>query len=177
MQKPILEESKKIIVTCPTCGIEHSTWKKRPSKYCSADCWYNRTLKDPKYTRVKTPKPCSICGKPFISSRPGIHAKSIYCSYHCHQIGEGRKGGKVVGDAKFGTGTSGWYLKRCGRHIHRTIMEEHIGRRLLSSEIVHHIDGNAHNNSIENLKLMSRAEHMSLHRASITEGKRKYNGL
>ena len=43
-------------------------------------------------------------------------------------------------------------------------MEEHIGRMLEHNEVVHHIDGNGLNNSIENLQVMSRKEHQALHR-------------
>lgn len=37
---------------------------------------------------------------------------------------------------------------------HRVVMEQHIGRHLLPTEIVHHIDGNPSNNAIENLELL-----------------------
>jgi hypothetical protein len=50
-----------------------------------------------------------------------------------------------------------------GRFVHIVVMETHIGRRLLKHEVVHHIDGNKQNNLIENLQLMSRSEHCSLH--------------
>lgn len=50
-----------------------------------------------------------------------------------------------------------WPLK------HRWIMEQHLGRKLKSSEVVHHIDGNTLNNAFENLKLMSDFCHKQLH--------------
>jgi hypothetical protein len=55
------------------------------------------------------------------------------------------------------------YKKCLGRHHHRRVMERKTGRKLNSNEIVHHIDGNVHNNDIENLELMTRAEHASIH--------------
>jgi hypothetical protein len=43
-------------------------------------------------------------------------------------------------------------------------MEEHLGRKLNSNEIVHHIDGNKANNDISNLQIVTRAEHINIHR-------------
>lgn len=50
-----------------------------------------------------------------------------------------------------------------GRLQHVVLMEAVIGRKLFSNECVHHIDHNKQNNSIENLQLMTRAEHSRLH--------------
>lgn len=47
--------------------------------------------------------------------------------------------------------------------LHRYLMEIKIGRKLKEEEVVHHIDGNKLNNSIDNLKILSRAEHNKLH--------------
>lgn len=47
---------------------------------------------------------------------------------------------------------------------HRLVMELHIGRPLLSTEVVHHINHDRHDNRIENLELIaSRSEHMKEH--------------
>ena len=46
---------------------------------------------------------------------------------------------------------------------HRLIVERILGRFLLSSEQIHHIDLNPLNNSPENLVVLSRAEHRSIH--------------
>lgn len=45
---------------------------------------------------------------------------------------------------------------------HRLVMEESLGRMLLPTEVVHHIDGNKQNNSIENLTVFAcNADHLA----------------
>ena len=57
-------------------------------------------------------------------------------------------------------GTRQWYQKQA-----RKIMEEQLGRKLVTGEIVHHIDGNWENNYIGNLYLFEkRGYHLNYHR-------------
>ena len=46
---------------------------------------------------------------------------------------------------------------------HRAIMEEYLGRPLAENEVVHHINGDKTDNRIENLQLMTNAEHTIMH--------------
>lgn len=46
---------------------------------------------------------------------------------------------------------------------HRVLMENKLNRLLETNEEVHHIDGDRHNNTIENLEVVSRGEHQRLH--------------
>ncbi len=46
---------------------------------------------------------------------------------------------------------------------HRVIVENNIGRLLLSNEVVHHINGKYKDNRIENLQVMTNSEHTKLH--------------
>ena len=43
-------------------------------------------------------------------------------------------------------------------------MEEYLGRKLTSEEVVHHIDGNPANNDLENLQVKSVSDHARDHR-------------
>lgn len=46
---------------------------------------------------------------------------------------------------------------------HRFVMEQHLGRKLLRNEEVHHINHNKQDNRLENLILIQKAEHTRLH--------------
>ena len=69
-------------------------------------------------------------------------------------------------DKRVGPTSHGYYrVGANGQHEHRKIYEDHIGRKLLPTEIIHHIDFNKTNNRIENLYLYpSRSEHLRVHR-------------
>lgn len=65
--------------------------------------------------------------------------------------------------SRLGKGESKSYEKTYGRHTHRVVAEQILGRPLRSDEIVHHIDGNKRNNDPSNLIVMTQAEHARLH--------------
>lgn len=64
-------------------------------------------------------------------------------------------------------------LLRDGKKVraHRWIMEQHLGRKLLPTEHVHHINGNPLDNRIENLAVMEPKAHMQLHKQIYSDTK------
>lgn len=54
------------------------------------------------------------------------------------------------------------YLGFRNKYLHRFVMEQILGRKLNSKEVVHHIDGNKKNNDPSNLKLMNDSEHRKM---------------
>ena len=56
------------------------------------------------------------------------------------------------------------YKKLCGRHEHRIVAEQILGRPLKKGEVVHHIDRNKRNNSPDNLMIFkNQSEHAKWH--------------
>jgi hypothetical protein len=49
------------------------------------------------------------------------------------------------------------------QRLHRHIMEIHLGRKLLPTEIIHHKNHNPNDNAIENLEITTREEHARHH--------------
>lgn len=68
----------------------------------------------------------------------------------------------------------GYYEIRIGgrykmEHVH--VMEQHLGRRLTRSEVVHHKNGDKTDNRLENLEVMTVSEHMRHHHKTGIERK------
>lgn len=71
--------------------------------------------------------------------------------------------------------SAGYYVvKRGGKQIreHRAVVEDSLGRKLATSEHVHHINGNKKDNRLENLKVVEPTKHHRIH----GEAYRKENG-
>ena len=126
----------------------------------------NLSDKRKNYEATKTlHKICELCGRGFLASIYKPNAR--FCSGSCRQTGNAKISAKKRGDAQRGKGTKGYYIKYYGKHQHRLIMEQILGRPLTSKEIVHHKDTDKRNNAPRNLFLCSNhGEHAKLHKFS-----------
>ena len=70
-----------------------------------------------------------------------------------------------ISKARLDTGTADTYKKVNGRHEHRAVAEQILGRPLKKGEVVHHINRNKKDNRPENLMIFaSQAEHARWHK-------------
>lgn len=67
------------------------------------------------------------------------------------------KSGYIACAVRYQDGSRGMVLQHC------EVMEIFLGRELREDEVVHHRDENKANNAIENLEVLTRAEHARLH--------------
>jgi len=138
-------ENKITICTIDDCGLDVLHMG-----FCSGH--YKRYIAhgDPLYSPLKKQKyglkECSVegCDKP--------HNAKGFCN--THYIRFSRHGDININNKKDKRTYNG-YVIRGSRMEHRVVMEEHIGRKLLPHENVHHKNGNRADNRIENLELWS----------------------
>lgn len=122
------------------------------------------------------PEYCFRCGKP-VYRVPSQRKRSAraFCSRQCHmatlneELNPVRMTPEVrekLHNARMNAGEGKTYTKRYGRHEHRVVAEQMLGRALHKGEVVHHIDGDKRNNAPENLMVFpSQSEHAKWHAA------------
>ena len=117
-------------------------------------------------------KKCELCNKDFwcrpSENLPGKKHYKRFCSMYCYK---NRKGTRPKINGKYISNDGYFIVYINGKAVkeHRLIMEQHLGRKLTSSEIIHHIDHNKLNNSLNNLQMTTIKEH-SRHHLSINDG-------
>jgi hypothetical protein len=113
--------------------------------------------------RTKVEVKCKECGIMFSVPRHDEH-KRQFCGTVCRikHLHDGRVKYRV--DDNF-TERDGYLYKRGtgNKKYHRYLMEKTIGRKLLSTEAVHHIDMDKSNNNLSNLIVVLKPEHHQLH--------------
>jgi hypothetical protein len=117
---------------------------------------------------------CPVCDTRFTAIRTQaireiMNGDVLTCSRHCARtLGTGPKNGRWRG-GRFFDGLY-WYVRVATgqyRAEHRVVVEQALGRSLSREEDVHHVNHIKTDNRLENLRVMSRAEHTRLHASEI----------
>ncbi len=141
---------------------------KKSTAFCSRSCltkWLRQEniLVRPKKGVTKT---CKNCNEEFYVPKYRENT-AIYCSRKCLALANPQITEKARNNSPI-MARKGQTVKRNYKTItvngvqvreHRYVVEQHLGRKLERWEHVHHIDGDHLNNSIENLEVLTNAEH------------------
>lgn len=138
-------------------------------KFCSVPCRLknlHRTNAKPRATLI-----CAYCREKFTVERgPHIEKVQRHCSRKCGNVSAGKQRNSILnGHWKGGVSksTQGYLIVTHGnnanRLVHRVVMEQKLGRKLRSSEIVHHINHDKTDNRTKNLAITNRSEHATHH--------------
>lgn len=132
-------------------------------EFCSRSCAnsFNNIGKNRHSIPTKHQPTCEMCGTK-------VSAGVTRCRSHSIRPPRTRRD-KIINNGYYYIMVEGHPagLKRhgyVGEHV--LIIEKNIGRYLEEGEVVHHIDENPLNNNIENLLLLTKADHMRLHSQS-----------
>jgi cytochrome oxidase Cu insertion factor (SCO1/SenC/PrrC family) len=104
-------------------------------------------------------------------------ATSTTCSGTCRNTLNARSSIQERADKRRRTGKPTTYIKVDGRHEHRQVMERVLGRALTTDEIVHHKNGDMTDNRPENLEVVTRAEHIEIHRPEMQAARKALLGF
>lgn len=148
---------------CALCGktyvADNAAYKQGYVRHCSRSC-------GKKAGALTVTLKCETCADEFVRPAGEAARRNVrFCSNPCKFASRRRPVGSVVVvaqgylDVAVAPGTpgakkagAGWAMKQ-----HRLVMQEHLGRPLLDSETVHHINGDRADNRIANLQLRAAA--------------------
>lgn len=133
-----MRKKTSVKVICDTCGIEFDRWPScvKPHNFC-----------------------CRKCAKAFTGPR----MTQYNIDHNPEAMTESRRASCRKAKLDKGSGTT--YTKTYGRHTHRIVAEQILGRPLKPGEVVHHIDRNKRNNNPDNLMVFaSQADHAKWHK-------------
>jgi hypothetical protein len=164
-----------VIKKCIQCGDDFKTYNSyinrgnrlgiNEGQFCSTKCYSENK-------KTHTPKrdyECEWCGKKLqmllsdYNYKVNTGQRPRFCSRSC-KSSLPRIGNRIVGGYRYMHAPDHPY-RNYNKQVaeHRLVMEKHIGRYLKPKEVVHHKDLNKLNNDINNLQIVSRAEHEAIH--------------
>lgn len=119
-------------------------------------------------TRAAEERLCEGCGRPFLGRR---NRPTRFCSHRCGPpppVRRGAANNRYNGGLCFSKGR--WVIVcRDGSLMlyARGVMAAKLGRLLRSDEIVHHVNEHTDDDRPENLEIVTRAEHIEIHRDAL----------
>ena len=154
----------KMTLTCDLCGKVYQSYQcGKRNHFCSIECRRKGAhLMSENITEADRKRRSEqiIRVNKTINNRPEkIEKRRKILTNRSPGIPETREHHRQVRLDESSTG----YRKYYGRHEHRVVAEQMLGRPLKPGEIVHHIDGNKRNNDPSNLQVMTQSEHIKLH--------------
>lgn len=137
----------KMSLVCDWCGKEYTSYQcGKNHHFCSIEC------------RRKAGK--LVASSFDEDTRKRAAERITYYNKNVFNRGEYKRRNT---ESKRKRGSGKGYTKIDGRHKHRVVAEEMLGRPLAPGEIVHHKDGDKRNNEPDNLEVMTQSEHIREH--------------
>ena len=131
-----------------------------------------------KGTKTLHLRTCAFCKKEILINTFESRKKIKYCSRICASkvTKNGFKKGNDYGKFNFKGGfinkNDGYKVVR-GKREHRVVIGKKLGRNLTKNEVVHHKNHKRTDNRLENLILLSKAEHIKIHQKESKKIKRR----